>query len=62
MASFTKNQILNWLDKRIAESYNGSTDPNDVGKKWINLKVIRILVANDIITAAMINAAFTEFA
>lgn len=61
MASFTKNQILNWLDKRIAESYNGSTDPNDVSKKWISLKIIRILVANDIITAAMVNAAFTEF-
>lgn len=61
MANFTKNQILNWLDKQIAKSYNGETDPDLVGKKWINLKIARLLVANDIITAAMVNAEFTEF-
>lgn len=61
MANFTKNQILNWLDKQIERAYNGETDPNTVSKKWISLKIIRLLVFNDIITPSMVNAEFTEF-
>ena len=61
MPSFTKAQILSFLDKRIADAWKGSTSPNDASQRFLLLKMIRVLVANDIITAAMINTSFTEW-
>lgn len=61
MANYTKAQILNFLDAKIADAWKGSTGPNDTSHRFFFYKMMRILVANDIVTPAMVNTAFTEW-
>ena len=59
MTSFTKTQILNFIQARIDNSNTGtgSTDCSGRGFFWMMLKV---LVQNDIMTPTQINAVLTE--
>ena len=61
MANFTKPQILNFLENKAQEEGRGVTVPADASSKYIAIRITKILVEKDIITAADINAAFTEF-
>lgn len=61
MPSYTKPQILNFLDAKLDEFGELPSSPGQASAKWILFKFIRMCVANDIITPAMVNAAFTEF-
>lgn len=59
MTSFTKQQILSFIDTRINESQHGTSPATCSGRGffWMMMKV---LVQNDIITPEQINAVLTE--
>lgn len=59
MTSFTKAQILNFIDARINQS-NVGTGPNDCSNRYFFWAIVRVLVENDIATPTMINAVLTE--
>ena len=61
MANYTKNQILNFISNRITAMGRVETSPNDCASKWFFWKMMHLLVQNDIVTPAMVNAEFTEF-
>lgn len=59
MTSFTKAQILNFVQTKIEQSNTGTSPDNCSGRGffWMMLKV---LVQNDIVTPTQINAVLTE--
>lgn len=59
MTSFTKTQILNFINKRIDES-NSGTGSTDCSSRYFFWAMLRVLVENDIATPTMINAVLTE--
>lgn len=59
MTSFTKIQIINFIDARINES-NFSTGPNTCSSKYFFWAMMKVLVQNDIATPTMINTILTE--
>jgi len=59
MTSFTKTQILNFINARI-ETSNYGTNQNDCSSRYFFWAMMRVLVENDIATPTMINAVLTE--
>ena len=59
MTSFTKAQILNFIQARIDSSTTG-TNQNDCSGKGFFWMMMKVLVENDIMTPTMINAVLTE--
>lgn len=60
MTSFTKIQILNFIEARIRES-NIGTGANDCSSRFFFWTMLKVLVQNDIATPTMINAVMTEY-
>lgn len=61
MATYTKPQILNFLETKSLEAWRGATTPQEASMRFFLLRITKILVEKDVITAEDINAAFPEF-
>ena len=59
MTSFTKPQILNFIQARI-DSSNVGTGPNDCSGRGFFWMMLKVLVQNDIVTPTQINEVLTE--
>lgn len=59
MTSFTKTQILNFIQARIDQSNHGANQ-NDCSGKAFFWMMMKVLVQNDIMTPTQINAVLTE--
>lgn len=59
MVTYTKEQILNFIDARIDDS-NVGTGPTDCSSRYFFWAMLKVLVQNDIVTPTMINAILTE--
>lgn len=61
MANFTKPQIIAFLDNKIADAWRGATTPGQSSTRFLFLRLCKILIEKDIITADDVNTAFTEW-
>lgn len=61
MATYTKPQILNFLTQKSADAWRGALTPQEASTRFFLLRITKILVENDIITAEQVSAAFPEF-
>lgn len=61
MASFTKQQILNFLESKAQEAVRGATTPAESSTRFLFLRLCKILVEKDVILASDINTAFVEW-
>lgn len=61
MATYTKQQILNFLTNKSAEAWRGAITPQEASTRFFLLRIAKILVEKDVITAEDVSAAFPEF-
>lgn len=60
--TFTKNQILNFLEKKRNEQNHSATNPIESSIKYWTIGTLHLLVQNDLISLAQVYAEFPELA